>query len=145
MKLLFLTLLLPVLALAQAVEAPGILSPGAERQRIQVERDQAQAHFANDEVACYQKFAVNDCLGKARMIRREALADLRRQEVLLNATEAKQKAAAQIARIEEKSSLKAQNDEAARRLASEQSQAERQRVFDEKAAESAARRLKAAP
>jgi colicin import membrane protein len=106
----------------------------AERTRIQQERDALDLSFRSEEVACYQRFAVTDCMVKIRAVRREAVADLRRQEISLNSTDAKRKAAEQIARIEEKSSLQAVADEAARVAEAQAAQAERQRVFDEKAA-----------
>jgi hypothetical protein len=39
------------------------------------------------QAACWQKFAVNACLSDARLIRRQALAPLRQQELALNAQE----------------------------------------------------------
>lgn len=105
-----------------------------ERIRIQQERDALDLNFQSEEVACYQRFAVTDCMIRIRAVRREAVADLRRQEISLNSTEAKRKAAEQIARIEEKSSLQAVADEAARVAEAQAAQVERQRVFDEKAA-----------
>lgn len=118
-------------AMAQSV-VPDVLSPEVERARIQAERDAADARFAQAEALCYQKFAVNDCLIQARVLRREVVADLRRQEAALNAQEAKRKGAEQLSRIEEKSSPQAMADEAARIAAAEEAQRERQRVFDEK-------------
>ncbi len=109
----------------------------AQRARIQMERDQAKTVLAGDEVLCYQKFAVNDCLRKARAVRREALADLRRQEVSLNTQEAKRKAAIQVSRIEEKSSLKSLNDELVRLEEAQIQMQERERVFNSKTADRA--------
>lgn len=60
------------------------------RARIAAEREQLQLRFAQQERACYQRFAVNDCLREARGQQREALAQLRRQEIALNA-EARQR------------------------------------------------------
>lgn len=114
------------------------LSPQAERARIQAERELAEARFAKEQVVCYGKFAVNDCVGHARVVRREALADLRRQEVSLNAAEAKRRGAGQLSRIEEKSSPQAELDAANRRAASLQTQQARQLDADDKAAARAA-------
>lgn len=77
-------------------------SVAAERVRIQSERRQLQSHFARDEAACYQRFAVNDCLIALRAKRREALSDLRRQEVSLNDVERKSRGAAQVQRVQDK-------------------------------------------
>lgn len=110
------------------------MSPQAERGRIQAERDRVEARFAKEQVACYGKFAVNDCLGDARLIRREALADLRRQEVSLSAAEAKRRGAEQLSRTEEKSSPEAELDAARRRAAAFAAQQERQASADDQAA-----------
>lgn len=114
------------------------MSPQAERGRIQAERDRVEARFAKEQVACYSKFAVNDCLGDARVIRREALADLRRQEVSLSAAEAKRRGAEQLSRTEEKSSHQTELDAARRRAAALAQQQERQAGADDKAAAKAA-------
>ncbi len=122
-----------------AAEMPSdAMSPQAERGRIQAERDRVEARFAKEQVACYGKFAVNDCLGDARVIRREALADLRRQEVSLSAAEAKRRGAEQLSRTEEKSSHEAELDAARRRAAALAQQQERQAGADDKAAAKAA-------
>lgn len=110
------------------------MSPQAERGRIQAERDRVEARFAKEQVACYQKFAVNDCVGGARLVRREALADLRRQEVSLNAAQAKRRGAEQLSRIEEKSSPQAELDAANRRAAALEAQQARQAGAEDKAA-----------
>ncbi len=114
------------------------MSPQAERGRIQAERDRVEARFANEQVACYQKFAVTGCVGGARLVRREALADLRRQEVSLNAAEAKRRGAEQLSRTEEKSSLQAEQEAANRRAAALAAQQERQASADDRAAAKAA-------
>ena len=56
----------------------------AERARITAERSRADAAFTAQEKVCYGKFAVNDCIDTARAKRREAMAELRRQEIALN-------------------------------------------------------------
>jgi colicin import membrane protein len=95
--------LVPVMALAQTVDTGRSLPPQDERARIQADRTQAQTRFTREESACYQKFAVNDCINEARARRRETLADLRRQELSLAETDRKRAGADQIRRIEEKS------------------------------------------
>ena len=110
------------------------LSPDAERRRIQGERDRVEGRFATDQAACYLKFAVNDCSAAARVVRREALADLRRQEVSLNAAEAKRRGAEQLSRIEEKSSPQTEFDAANRRATALLAQQARLADADEKAA-----------
>lgn len=117
---------------------PDAMSPQSERGRIQAERDRIEARFASEQVACYQKFAVTDCVGGARVVRREALADLRRQEVSLNAAEAKRRGAEQLSRTEDKSSLQAQLDAANRRADALAAQQQRQASADDRAAAKAA-------
>jgi colicin import membrane protein len=125
-------------AWAQVTPEPDGSPVATERARMQSLRNQAQSQFAQEEIQCYQKFAVNDCLQKARVIRRDLLADLRRQDLSLNAAEAKRKGAEQLARIEEKSSPKALQEDAERLAKAQADQQERQREFDEKAAARAA-------
>lgn len=63
----------------------------AERERISAGRRQAEADFEEAHKACYRKFAVNDCIGEAKVRRREVLAQLRRQELALNEVERRRK------------------------------------------------------
>lgn len=74
----------------------------AERARIEEKRQQLQDGFAIDDSACHQRFAVNSCLNEINAKRREAMADLRRQEISLNDDERKKRGAEQIRRVEEK-------------------------------------------
>jgi colicin import membrane protein len=76
----------------------------AQRGAINAERTRLEAGFFTQDVACYKKFAVNSCLGDVNMRRREAMAALRRQEILLNDEERKAKGTEQIRKTEEKSS-----------------------------------------
>ncbi len=78
------------------------LEVSAERSRIAAERQAVEARFKQDEAACYKKFAVNDCVDALRAVRREKLADLRRQEISLNDAERKRKGAEQLRRMEDK-------------------------------------------
>jgi colicin import membrane protein len=71
-----------------------------ERARIGAERTRAEAEFAAAEKACYARFAVNDCIGKARSRLRATLSDLRRQEVSLNDAERRRRAADRLREIE---------------------------------------------
>lgn len=106
-------LTLCAVAVAQTVTQPA--QPGAvdsERQRISAERGKLEAEFSAEHATCYKKFAVNNCLGGVNEKRREAMAHLRRQEILLNDQERKQKAAEQLRKIEEKSSAQKQQEDA---------------------------------
>ena len=120
MKLFFLALFLAVLiGSAQAqVASPLALEPGAiqvQRAAINAERVIIDEGVRNESAACYEKFAVNNCLGKVNTRRREAMAALRRQEISLNDQERKIKGAKQIRRTEDKSSLESQQEAAVRR------------------------------
>ena len=76
----------------------------SERAKITTERSRLEADFLTEDRACYQRFAVNACLGKVNTRRRQAMADLRRQEILLNDEERKTSGLQQLRRTEEKSS-----------------------------------------
>lgn len=83
----------------------------AETVRVGIDnrRQQLQAEFAVEIAACHQNFAVNRCLSEINTKHREAMADLRRQEISLNDDERKRRGAEQIRRVEEKRS--AANDQ----------------------------------
>lgn len=97
-------LLLPVLVLlaSAAVSAQDPGAPAAARERISDSRRLIEADFAVQEKACYQRFAVNDCLLAARNHRREALAALRREEIALNDAERQRKAAERLQSLQER-------------------------------------------
>jgi len=73
-----------------------------ERARVQQLRQEYEALDKQAQAACYQKFAVTDCLRSARAKRRLILDDLRHQEVILNDLERQHKAAEALKRIEQK-------------------------------------------
>ncbi|RYX95752.1 MAG: hypothetical protein EOO28_10080 [Comamonadaceae bacterium] len=119
---------LPMLAAAQspastdaptaAAASPGFLTEAAaqqERTRIGAQRLDLEAALAAEDAACYDKFLVNSCLDKVNVKRREAMSDLKRQEIILNDQERKQRAAEQLRKIEEKSSAATQEAAAQRR------------------------------
>ena len=74
------------------------------RVRISAERSRLETTFALEDTACYKRFLVNNCLDEAKVRHRDALADLRRQEIVLNDEARKAKAAEQLQKIEDKSS-----------------------------------------
>ncbi|MDB5741701.1 MAG: hypothetical protein JWR68_16 [Polaromonas sp.] len=76
-----------------------------ERKMISSERERLDARFTNENADCYKKFAVNSCLGKVNSQRRDAMAEFRRQEILLNDKERKAKGIAQLRSTEQKSSI----------------------------------------
>jgi colicin import membrane protein len=105
-------------------------SLAAERARIEHAREKVEAVYKTEEKACYGKFAVNDCLAKARAKRRTAMSDLRRQEIAINDLERKRKAAERQRSIEERNA-------AAHPPAGQPSDADRQLRADERAADRA--------
>ncbi len=113
-QLLPLWVLLSSLSLSGGV-AFAQTSNDAEHLRISKERAALEAGFKLEEAVCYQKFLVNNCLDDVKIRRREAMADLRRQEISLNDQERKAKGAEQVQKTEEKASPEKQQAEADRR------------------------------
>jgi colicin import membrane protein len=131
-KKITLTGLLCGLVLASQAQTPELSasSTAVERQRIASERVRLEAGFSAEDAACYDKFLVNNCLDKVRVRRNEAMADLRRQEILLNDQDRRLKGAEQIRKTEEKSSPASQQEAANRRaeaLSDFQGRAEREK------------------
>lgn len=58
-----------------------------QREAIAQDRQAVMSAYELAAKACWQKFAVNSCLGEARNTRRTALEPLRQQDLLLNAQE----------------------------------------------------------
>ena len=58
------------LALAGAHAWPQSAAESPERTRIAAERSRLEAEFTEAQKRCYQKFAVNSCIDKARARRR---------------------------------------------------------------------------
>lgn len=73
-----------------------------ERARIERERSAEMLRQQQVESACYQRFAVNDCLLESRVKHREVMADLKRQEITLNDRERRLRSSEQLRRIEDK-------------------------------------------
>ena len=66
-------------------EVPEVIA--RQRQALEAQRSAIVQAEQMQQAACWQKFAVNVCLGEARLARRQALAPLRQQELALNAQE----------------------------------------------------------
>jgi hypothetical protein len=90
-------------------------SMAAQRARISAERTRLEAGFAAENAVCYEKFAVNSCLDKISARRRQAMAELRRQEISLNDEERKIRGEEQIRKTREKSSPEKLQEAAQRR------------------------------
>jgi hypothetical protein len=110
---------------------------GAQRARIGAERNQAEARLAAEEAACYKKFAVNDCLKEARSRTRERLAELRRQEIVLNDAERKRRAVERQLDLEERQQDKQRQDKSAERAEAAARQQEKKETLEQRAAERA--------
>jgi hypothetical protein len=106
-SILFLALCLGLAgsALAQAELDVGQLERNAERSRITAERQKIEFAFQADQAICYRKFFANACREKLLPPYREALANLRRQEILMNEVERKNSAADQLLKNQERLSL----------------------------------------
>ena len=122
MKQAALAFLLSTLAMLAGAQTAAPASPAAqpasldaERARISADRARLEAGFLTEDAACYKRFFVNNCLGEVNVRRREAMAGLRRQEILLNDEERKIKGAEQIRKTEEKSSPEKLQEAADRR------------------------------
>ncbi|MBG6073096.1 MULTISPECIES: hypothetical protein [unclassified Polaromonas] len=74
----------------------------AQRATIAAERNRLEASFLTEDSACYKKFAVNSCLENVNARRDVAMANLRRQEILLNDAQRKNIAEQQIRKNQEK-------------------------------------------
>lgn len=103
-----LCLLMPALVAAQAQgvpDAPAATPLQVQQERSRIQRSRAQVHAEAEQAnaACYQKFAVSDCLREVRTNTRLVLDALRRQEVILNDLERQAKAISALRKIEEKS------------------------------------------
>lgn len=85
----------------------------AEHERINAERAALQKNVAVEEAACYQNFVVNACLADLRAKRRLALTELKRQELILNDAERKERAEAALKGVEERKAAQAKKLEEA--------------------------------
>lgn len=112
----------------------------AERSRIAAERVRIEEASAREEKACYQRFAVNDCLNDTRERKREFVSDLRRQELALGDAERKRRSAQRQREIEQRDSPARQEAVARRREKSLDEARERQKRAADKTAEKVANR-----
>lgn len=103
---------------AQSAGDAALAGGDREREKLNAVRLAQEAAFDAQEAACYKKFFVNNCLIEVKSHRREAMAELKRQEVALNDEKRRIKAAEQITSIEQKSSPEVQQQAAERRVKS---------------------------
>jgi colicin import membrane protein len=95
---------------AQDDPVQGLPSASAERQRIAAEQAKANALYEAQELACYDRFAVNGCLKDVQSRRRATQADLQRQETSLHDSERLQKGAEQLRLLEQKTKERKQKE-----------------------------------
>lgn len=110
------------------------LDTSAERARIEAQRADVDARFAAEENACRGRFAVNDCTATAKARQRDALAELRRQEIHLNAMDRKRRAAERQRAVDERQSAERHALAARRRAEALQEQEQREARAAAKAA-----------
>ena len=73
-----------------------------QRARVSDARALAHQQFSEAEMACWQRFAVNDCLSDARADRRKVLNRLREEELAVNLQERQRNTAAKLQQLGEK-------------------------------------------
>lgn len=76
-----------VFAQSLNVSSPELGDIHAQRAVIEQEKKQVLDQFQTTSKACWQKFAVNDCLAQVRHQKYQALAPLDQREIQLNAKE----------------------------------------------------------
>ncbi len=117
----------------------------AERLRIKMQRASHEADFSQTMQACYQRFAVFDCQHQAKHVRRDALDELRRQEVVLNDLERQGNAVSTLQRINQNMSPERQAEQALAREQALQDDLARQLRANEKKAASGDAAVATAP
>ena len=130
MKRQFLFCLLSLTQCGAFAQSPDIETA---RRLIQDERQLQESLFTKKESDCYLRFAVTDCLKQLRVERRLVMDKLRRQDVLLNDQERKQKGVEQIEGIREKSSPEHLESEAVKRADAIEARKEREKQAQQKA------------
>lgn len=129
--LVFLSIMAAASASAQTAATSGGLDYNAERARISAERAALESRSKTEQAACYQKFAVEDCLSEIRQRNRKLTDDLKRQEAAINDIQRKQRGAAQLDRLDEKKATPRTQDQPAQREQATKSQQDReQRAAD---------------
>ena len=127
------------LAIVLAASAVHAQEPDAavERARIKAEREVAEGRYAEAQKVCRGKFAVNDCLDRARRDHNEAVSGLKLQERVLDDAERKRRAADRQREIDERSSPARQQEAQEKRAKALADQQEREARATEKAAKRA--------
>ncbi|MES2952066.1 MAG: hypothetical protein V4858_26365 [Pseudomonadota bacterium] len=120
----------PVLSQGDAGHTPN--GSDVARARIERIRLQKNAELDAEEAACQTRFAENDCLNRVVVRRRQMLADLKRQEAVLNEMQRQQKGLDQLQSGTEKAADHAKRQLEAQAKAEATTQEDRQKTQDEK-------------
>ena len=100
-------------------QTPGVLpvpdSAVSRRADVAAQRLMVEQKSHGEKAACYEKFAVNRCIGEVNTRRQKSLAALRVQDLQLNDAERKEKGEIQRRKTDEKSSPAAQQSSVAQR------------------------------
>ena len=127
-------LLLAALAGAQAQMAPATSDRGEaaartarvqERESLRRERETIDKMLQQAESACYQRFAVENCLSQARRDARAARAQIRQRELVLEGAERRERAAQRLSDVQERESTRVSPAPHQGAVADRPSQAER--------------------
>lgn len=119
-------------AWGQSMDSHDLYQVEKERLRIESIRQQKTAELDAEDAMCLSRFAVTDCQNKVSARRRQMLADLKRQEVDLNAEQRRQKGADQMRSSSERAATNAAREAERQTAPGTQSQEDRQKVLDEK-------------
>ena len=108
-------LLLAVVTVAQAQTVSASADHGdaaahsarvQERENMRRERETIDKTLQQAQAACYQRFAVEDCLSQARRQAREARGQVRQREMVLDAAERRERAAQRLSDVQARESAR---------------------------------------
>ena len=116
-------------------EVPPAQPAGLVREDIAAQRQAVERTHAAEVAACYQQFFVNDCTANARRKRSEAMAEFKRQEVMLNDAARRAKTAEQVGKREERLSVERQEEAARQRTERTDQVLQKQQGQDQRAAQ----------
>lgn len=123
---------------AQSTAAAGNANFDAERSRLTAERAAIDARFEKERAACYQKFAVEDCLRDSRRRRRAETDHIKRQETAINDIERQRRGAAELEKLDQKAATRRPQDTPEKQDESRQAQKDREQRAADHAASRAA-------
>lgn len=123
---------------AQSNAAAGNADFEAERSRLAAERAAIEARYEKERAACYQKFAVEDCLLDSRRRRRTETDHIKRQETAINDIERQRRGAAELEKLDQKAATRRPQDAPEKQDESRQAQKDREQRAADHAASRAA-------